>query len=92
MAGTVFSARVSAGKGSFSVALSSESPPAIKAQLRSPPQGGRANRELVLGLEKMLGCRVRLLTGAASRKKTLAAECGREEFVGKVRISDEKQG
>ena len=88
MAGTMFSARVCAGKGSFSVALVSADPLTIKANVPQPPEGGKANRALVLGLEKLLSCRVRLLAGSTSRRKTLAAECNREEIVAKMKKDD----
>jgi len=82
---TVFSVRVCAGKGSFSVCLASENPLAIKADVPAKAENGKANRALVLNLEKLLGCRVSLLSGATSRRKTLAADCGREELVAKFK-------
>jgi len=82
---TVFSVRARAGKGSFSVSLAAENPLAIKAEIPAIPQGGKANRALVLGLEKLLGCRVSLLSGQTGRKKTLSAECEKEEMIKKIK-------
>ena len=83
-----FSARVSAGGGSFSVSLFSEEPLAIKAQIPAKPEGGRANRELVFRLEELLGCNVSILSGHSSRKKTLAAKCSREHLLQAIRESE----
>jgi uncharacterized protein YggU (UPF0235/DUF167 family) len=84
---TVFNVRAATGRGSFSASLVSESPLVIKAGLPAQPEHGRANRELLFGLEELLGCKVELLAGATSRRKTLAAECTREELVRKIRDS-----
>ena len=81
---TVFSVRVSAGKGSFSVCLASENPLVAKVDVPAKAEDGKANRALVLGLEKLLSCRVSLLSGATSRRKTLAAECSREELLERI--------
>lgn len=82
---TAFSARISAGRGSFSVSLFSESPLCIKASVPAEAQAGRANRELVLGLEKLLGCSVRIVSGYTNRRKALAAACSREHLLGAIR-------
>lgn len=39
--------------------------------LKSPPEGGRANLELVKFLSKALGSEVRVVSGFKSKKKTL---------------------
>ncbi len=85
-----FSARVSAGRGSFSVSLFSEEPLAIKACVPARPEGGRANRELVFRLEELLGCKVSLLSGQGSRKKALWAGCGRERLLQAIRENEGK--
>lgn len=85
-----FSARVSAGRGRFSVSLFSEEPLAIKACIPAMPEGGRANRELVFRLEELLGCRVSMLSGHISRKKALWAECSREHLLRTVRENEGK--
>ena len=84
---TVFSVRVSAGKGSFSVSLASENPVVVKAEVPAEAEGGKANRALVSGFEHLLGCRVSILSGVKSRKKALAAECSIEHLLCKIRES-----
>lgn len=81
---TVFSVRVCAGKGSFSVCLASENPLVAKVDVPAKAEDGKANRALVLGLEKLLSCRVSLLSGATSRRKTMAADCSREELLERI--------
>ncbi len=88
---TVFNVRASAGRGSFSVSLISANPPAIKACITAKPAHGRANRELLLGLEDLLGCSVKLVSGAASRKKTLAADCAKEHLVRAIRHKEKQR-
>ncbi|MFA6489773.1 MAG: DUF167 family protein [Candidatus Micrarchaeia archaeon] len=82
---TVFSVRVCAGKGSFSVCLASENPIVAKVEVPAKAEDGKANRALVLGLEKLLSCRVSLLFGQTSRRKTLAADCTTEHLIGKMK-------
>lgn len=88
---TVFTVRASANKGSFSVSLVSETPLAIKAEIPQEPVRGKANGALLFGLSGLLGCSVVLLAGAASRKKTLAADCTKEEIVRKIAEHANKQ-
>ncbi|HIH19185.1 TPA: hypothetical protein HA225_04360 [Candidatus Micrarchaeota archaeon] len=83
---TVAQVRVSAGKGSFSVSLISEEPLMLRAEVVAQPEKGRANRELLSGLEEMLCCNVRLVAGATSRRKTIAADCGRESLLKSVKM------
>lgn len=66
---------MSAGKGSFSVSLASEKPLVLKIDVPEVPEKGKANRMLVSELEHMLSCRVEILAGQTSRRKTLAADC-----------------
>lgn len=91
MMATVFSVRVCAGKGSFSVSLASENPVVAKADVPAKAEKGMANRALVAGFEKLLSCRVELLSGATSRKKTLAADCTKEHLIGKIRESEKSK-
>jgi len=72
---TVFSVRAHPGAKRRSLSLVSESPLVLKADIPEAPEGGRANRSLLVELEKALACRVEMLAGHKSRKKTLAAEC-----------------
>ncbi len=88
---TVFTVRASANKGSFSASLASESPLVVKAGIHEAPEKGKANRVLLSEMEKLLGCRVELLSGVSGRKKTLAADCTREEFVKKIAEYANKQ-
>jgi uncharacterized protein (TIGR00251 family) len=37
--------------------------------VKSPPAGGKANREAVRGLGRMFGCEVRIVMGMTSRNK-----------------------
>jgi uncharacterized protein YggU (UPF0235/DUF167 family) len=88
---TVFSVRASAGKGSFSASLVSVDPLVIRAGIPAQPEKGQANRALLSGLEKMLNCSVIILSGHAGRKKALAADCTRDEFVLKMNESGKKK-
>ncbi|GEM_PF-3114761 len=81
---TVFEVRATAGKRRFFASIASESPLVIKAEIPSVPEKGKANRELLFSLEKLLCCQVELLSGATSRKKTLAAGCTKEELVRRI--------
>ncbi len=49
----------------------------LKARVAAPPEGGRANRELIALVARSLGVdrrRVRLVAGAASRDKILEVD------------------
>jgi len=72
---TVFSVRAHPGAKRLRLSLVSESPLVLKADIPEAPEDGRANRSLLVELEKALACRVEMLAGHKSRKKTLAAEC-----------------
>jgi uncharacterized protein len=61
----------------------------IKVYLKSPPEAGKANRELVSFLAKSLGCtlgQVTLVSGAASRTKRVKIDLAltREEVLSKL--------
>jgi len=45
--------------------------PYLRVWVRSPPEKGEANKELVKELSRALGCEVRILGGVKSRKKLL---------------------
>lgn len=85
---TVFSARVSPGKGSFSASLASENPIVAKLAVPAEAEDGAANRALVSSLEELLSCSVRIVAGHKSRRKTLAAECSEEHLLGKLKESE----
>ena len=72
---TVFSVRAHPGAKRLRLCLVSESPLVLKADIPQAPEDGRANRFLLLELEKALACRVEMLAGHTSKRKTLAAEC-----------------
>ena len=46
----------------------------FKVSLKARPEHGMANRELVVFLSKLLGKRVRIISGLAKRKKTVRIE------------------
>lgn len=85
-----FSVRVSAGKGSFSISLASENPLVLKADVPEEPVGGKANRMLLSGLEEMLSCRVEILSGHTSRRKTLVADCDAGKIIQMARTNEKK--
>jgi uncharacterized protein YggU (UPF0235/DUF167 family) len=72
---TVFSVRAHPGAKRLRLCLVSESPLVLKADIPEAPEGGRANRFLLLELEKALACRVQMLAGHTSKRKTLSADC-----------------
>ena len=72
---TVFSVRAHPGAKRLCLSLVSESPLVLKADIPEAPEDGRANRFLLLELEKALACRVEMRSGHKSRRKTLVAEC-----------------
>ena len=43
----------------------------IVVHCRATPENGKANRELIKELSKLFGCRVMIVSGLASRHKTL---------------------
>jgi uncharacterized protein YggU (UPF0235/DUF167 family) len=78
---TVFSVRAHAGAKRFSLSVLSESPLALRADIPEVPEKGRANRILLSELEKLLSCKVELLAGTRSRRKTVAADCAPERVL-----------
>jgi uncharacterized protein YggU (UPF0235/DUF167 family) len=72
---TVFSVRAHPGARRLRLSLVSGSPLVLKADIPEAPEDGRANRFLLDELEKALACRVVMLAGHKSKRKTLAAEC-----------------
>ena len=85
---TVFSVHAHAGARRLRLSLASESPLVLRADIPQEPENGRANRFLLSELENALACRVELLAGHKSRKKTLAAECDAASIIKAM----EKQG
>ena len=78
---TVFSVRAHPGAKRLCLSLVSESPLVLKADIPEAPEDGRANRFLLLELEKALACNVTMLAGHKSRRKTLSADCLPERII-----------
>ncbi|NYZ77174.1 DUF167 domain-containing protein [Candidatus Micrarchaeota archaeon] len=53
---------------------------AVKIYLKSPPEQNKANLELIRGLEDIFGKPVRILSGAASKKKKIEIPAGEQEW------------
>jgi uncharacterized protein YggU (UPF0235/DUF167 family) len=53
----------------------------IRCRVPEKPEKGKANLALIKGLSKLLGCDVRMVSGAASRRKVFEADCGDEDLV-----------
>lgn len=56
-----------------------------KAWVKAKPEDGKANKELVKELSKLLNCSVGLVRGASSRHKVLILEIGEHEFAERTR-------
>ena len=78
---TVFSVRAHPGAKRLRLSLVSESPLVLKADIPEAPEDGRANRFLLLELEKALACRVVMLAGHKSKRKTLSADCPQQKVI-----------
>ena len=72
---TVFSVRAHPGAKRLCLTLVTTAPLVLKADIPEAPEDGRANRFLLLELEKALACNVVMLAGYKSKRKTLVAEC-----------------
>jgi len=57
------------------------SPLVLKADIPEAPEDGRANRFLLLELEKALACKVEMLAGHKSKRKTLSADCPLQKVI-----------
>ncbi len=67
--GILLELRIRPGSGAFRI----ETGERLTIFLKSPPEGGKANQELVAELGRVLGKEVRLLRGQTSRKKIVLA-------------------
>ena len=57
----------------------------LKVRIKAPPVEGKANKELVKFLSKLLGAEVILVRGETSREKDLLVRgAGKEEVMGKL--------
>ncbi|MFH0817681.1 MAG: DUF167 domain-containing protein [Candidatus Micrarchaeota archaeon] len=63
-----------------------------KASVASPPNKGKANKELEFELSKLLSCPVRVIKGASSRRKVLEVDLEVDEFSRRTKAYLEKQG
>ena len=88
---TVFSVRAHPGAKRRSLSLASESPLVLKADIPEAPEDGRANRFLLLELEKALACNVVMLAGHKSKRKTFAASCDASSIVEAVKAFECKK-
>jgi len=66
--GAVFSVRVKAGAGSFSIASGEDG---ITIRTKSPAENNKANLEIVKELSKLFGREVRIVRGQKSKKKEI---------------------
>lgn len=58
---------------------------ALRIRVTAPAERGKANKAVIELLEKALGCRVRLIGGAGSRRKRLVAPgLTPEELIGRL--------
>jgi len=87
---TVFSVRAHPGAKRLRLCLVSESPLVLKADIPEAPEGGRANRSLLVELEKALACRVQIVAGHTSKRKTLSADCDASRIVEAARGFENK--
>ena len=66
--GLIVSVSVKPGSGRFAIITKGDE---IILEVRSPPQEGKANQEIVRELPKLLRCDVRILRGEHRKKKLL---------------------
>jgi uncharacterized protein (TIGR00251 family) len=66
--GVILAVKVRTGTGGFSVNLEKDG---IAIRTKSPPEGGKANQEIVKGLMKILRRDVRIVRGLQSRHKEI---------------------
>jgi uncharacterized protein (TIGR00251 family) len=66
--GLILAVKVRPSSGRFSLSQSDRD---LVLELSSPPQGGKANQELIKELSRVFRCEVRILDGLKSRRKIL---------------------
>jgi len=88
---TVFSVRAHPGAKRLCLSLVSGSPLVLKADIPEAPEDGRANRFLLVELEKALACRVEMRSGHKSKRKTLAAECDAASIIKAMKEREKRQ-
>ena len=69
----------------------SEDPLVLRAGIPEAPENGRANAVLLSGLENALSCRVQILSGHRSERKTLAAECEPGRIIAAARAFEHRK-
>ena len=87
---TVFSVRAHPGAKRLRLSLVTTAPLVLKADIPEAPEDGRANRFLLLELEKALACKVEMLAGHKSKRKTFAADCDASRIVEAVKGFESK--
>ncbi len=68
------------GSGKFSIVGWDTWRNALTIKLKNPAEGGKANKELVGTLSKIVGYPVEIISGHKSRDKVLAVQCDDKEF------------
>ncbi|AFL94302.1 hypothetical protein CL1_0087 [Thermococcus cleftensis] len=58
----------------------------LKVKIKAPPVEGKANKELVKFLSKVLGTEVKIIRGEASREKDLLVGLSAEEIKKKLKV------
>jgi hypothetical protein len=64
----------------------------LVVHVRSPPLGGRANREVEEYMEKITGSRSEITKGQKSRRKTVTVYGDPEKILSSLRAYDEQRG
>ncbi len=85
--GTRFSVRAKPRSRSFRIAISDQ----IVIHCKNPPERGRANREILKQLSKLLNRRVRIVSGYNSRSKILLAESIKPEEVKEILLANQSE-
>ena len=69
-----------------------ETPDGWKVRVKARAEKNRANLELLRGLEKVTGCRTRLLRGGTARRKVIEIEGKEGEVLQRLRKEARKEG
>ncbi len=56
----------------------------IEVSVKSPPKGGKANREVEEFLKEVLGAKVEIIKGHKSNQKQVFVELGKDELINKL--------
>lgn len=80
--------RIRAKPGSKSFLIKEVKDSYIKISLKSPPEKGKANKELVKGLSKIFKTRVKLISGKKSRTKIVLVKGMNSREVAKILLNN----